>query len=245
MKRGMGPMPAGRLLMRQVREVLRLKHACGARERQIATSVGSGRAAVGECLRRAAAIGIIWPVPEGMHDAEFERRLFTPPNFHPPSGPTPDRTSVHTELGRRDVTPMRLWEECRAKHAHGHGYGRFCGIYAEWRRGASATIRQTHVAEEGPIVDFASRKDPAIDPSMGEIRGSPIFIATPAAASPFGMPRTGKADVSRVWPSHSAPRPAPPWRATGTAPGPPKSAGWLGDVDSNHDRQSQNLQSYH
>jgi len=24
-----------------------------------------------------------------------------------------------------------------------------------------------------------------------------------------------------------------------------REGGWLGDVDSNHDRQSQNLQSYH
>jgi hypothetical protein len=57
-------MPAERLSMRKVREVLRLKYACGASERVIARSVGIGRTAIGEYIRRAAVIGITWPVPE-------------------------------------------------------------------------------------------------------------------------------------------------------------------------------------
>ena len=40
-------MPAERLSMRKVREVLRLKYACGASERVIARSVGIGRTAIG------------------------------------------------------------------------------------------------------------------------------------------------------------------------------------------------------
>ena len=65
-------MPAERLPMRKVREVLRLKHACGASERLIAQSLGIGRTTVGEYLRRAAVIGITWPVE--VDDAELERR---------------------------------------------------------------------------------------------------------------------------------------------------------------------------
>ena len=58
----------------------------------------------------------------------------------------PDWPHVHAELRRRDVTLMLLWEEYRAKHSDGYGYSRFCDIYGEWRRGISATMRQTHVA---------------------------------------------------------------------------------------------------
>jgi len=50
-------MPAERLSMRKVREVLRLKYACGASERVIARSVGIGRTAIGEYIRCAAVIG--------------------------------------------------------------------------------------------------------------------------------------------------------------------------------------------
>ena len=50
-------MPAERLPMRKVREVLRQRYACGASERVIAQSLGIGRMAVGEYIRRAAVIG--------------------------------------------------------------------------------------------------------------------------------------------------------------------------------------------
>ena len=72
-------------------EILRLGHALGVSERQIALTTGLSRSTVGEYLRRAAVIGITWPVPEGVDDAELERRLFTPPTFdEKPARPLPD-----------------------------------------------------------------------------------------------------------------------------------------------------------
>ena len=59
-------MPAERLLMRKVREVLRLKYVCGASVRTIARAVGVGHSTVAEYLRRTAVIGITWPVPEAI-----------------------------------------------------------------------------------------------------------------------------------------------------------------------------------
>ena len=66
-------MPAERLPMRKVREVLRQRYACGASERVIAQSLGIGRTAVGEYIRRAAVIGITWPVPGELDDPALER----------------------------------------------------------------------------------------------------------------------------------------------------------------------------
>src|SRR5438034_1086975 len=63
------PMPAERAPMRKVREVLRLHRALGVGERQIAITIGISRSIV---LRRAAVIGIIWSVPEGMDTAELK-----------------------------------------------------------------------------------------------------------------------------------------------------------------------------
>ena len=82
----MDRMPGTKVSMRKVREVLRLKHALGMSERLIADAVGVGKTAVGEYLRRARVIGLAWPLPEGMDEAELERRLFTPAGFH--NGPT-------------------------------------------------------------------------------------------------------------------------------------------------------------
>jgi hypothetical protein len=72
-------MPAERLSMRKVREVLRLKHTLGMSLRQISEATGVGKTVIGEYLRRAGVIGITWPVPEAMDDAELERRLFPAP----------------------------------------------------------------------------------------------------------------------------------------------------------------------
>ena len=98
-------------------------------ERLIADAVGGGKTAVGEYLQRARVIGLAWPLPEGMDDAELERRLFTPAGFHDgPTKPLPDYPTVHEELKRRGVTLMLLWEEYRAEHADGYGYSRFCDL---------------------------------------------------------------------------------------------------------------------
>jgi hypothetical protein len=61
-------MPAERLSMRKVREVLRLKHTLGMSLRQISEATGVGKTVVGEYVRRAGVIGITWPVPEEIDD---------------------------------------------------------------------------------------------------------------------------------------------------------------------------------
>ena len=69
-------MPAERLSMRKVREVLRLKHALGMSYRQIGEATGAGKTQAAAYVRRAVLVGITWPIPEGMDDGELERRLF-------------------------------------------------------------------------------------------------------------------------------------------------------------------------
>src|SRR5262245_50142571 len=69
-------MPAERLSMRKVREVLRLKHALGLSYRKISEATGAGKTQAAEYVRRAQAAGIGWPNPDGIDDTELERRLF-------------------------------------------------------------------------------------------------------------------------------------------------------------------------
>jgi transposase len=164
--------------MRKVREVLRQRYACGASERVIAQSLGIGRTAVGEYIRRAAVIGITWPVPNELDDAALERKLFAPAGYNPPrSKALPDWAHVHAELRRRSVTLALLWQDYRSQHPEGYGYSRFCDLYGEWRRGVTATMRQTHVAGEKLFVDFAGDTMPVFDAITGEVRNTEIFVA--------------------------------------------------------------------
>ncbi len=177
-------MPAERLSMRKIREVLRLRHACGASDRAIARSVGVGRTTVAEYLRRTAVIGITWPIPPDIDDAELERRVFAPAGFtKPPARIMPDWTHIHAELRRRGVTLQLLWEEYRAEQPDGYGYSRFCDLYVAWRRGVSATMRQTHVAGEKLFVDYAGDTVPVFDGATGEERPAHIFVAVLGASN--------------------------------------------------------------
>lgn len=68
-------MPARRLSVRKIKEVLRLK-ASGKSNRKIAVSCGICRSTVAEYLCRAADAGLAWPLPSEQSDAAIEQRLF-------------------------------------------------------------------------------------------------------------------------------------------------------------------------
>jgi transposase len=177
-------MPAERLSMRKVREVLRLKYACGVSARVISRSLGIGRTAVAEYIRRAAVIGVTWPIPAELDDTALERKLFAPAGYNPAhSKPQPDWSYIHAELRRRGVTLALLWQEYRAGASDGYGYSRFCDLYGEWRRGITATMRQTHAAGEKLFVDFAGDTVPIFDALTGDARECKIFVAVLGASN--------------------------------------------------------------
>ncbi len=177
-------MPAQRLPMRKVREVLRLKHAAGFSERGIAASLGISRTTVAEYLRRSVVVGITWPVPDELDNAALEQRLFSPPfAVHESPRPQPDWARLHAELRRPGVTLLLLWEEYRTGQPDGYGYSRFCDLYRDWRAGISPTMRQTHVAGERMFVDYAGQTVPVADPITGAVRPAQIFVAALGASN--------------------------------------------------------------
>ena len=96
-------MPARRLLMRKIREVLRLRHELGLPHQAVARASAVGVGTVNRYLRRAAEGGLGWPLPTELDDAALEARLF------PRAAPVhdrvrPDCAHIHRELKRDGVT---------------------------------------------------------------------------------------------------------------------------------------------
>ena len=176
-------MPAERAPMRKIRDVLRLKFGQGVSERRIAVAVGMARSTIADCLGRARVAGIGWPIPEGIDDAELERRLFPAQSNASPSRLPPDWSRVHQELQRRSMTLQLLWEEYRGLEPEGYGYSQFCGLYGAWRQTVSATMRQTHGAGEKLFVDFAGDTVAVIDPTTGEVAQAHVFVAVLGASN--------------------------------------------------------------
>src|ERR1700694_2071736 len=72
-------MPAERVLMRQIREVLRLRFASELPQRGIAKSLGLSQGAVSGYLSRARAAGVSWRLAADLNDVQLEALLFPPP----------------------------------------------------------------------------------------------------------------------------------------------------------------------
>ena len=68
-------MPRGRLSMRKIKEVLRLKHS-GLSCRAIGRACSIGKETVREYLFRAAEAGLSWPLPEDLTEDQLEQKLF-------------------------------------------------------------------------------------------------------------------------------------------------------------------------
>jgi transposase len=98
-----------RLPVRKIREVLRLK-AAGFSDRKIAAAIGSARSTVQECVRRAQAAGLGWPLSEDLDESALQERLYRR-SVPLSSRPEPDFAHLHAELARRGVTRLLLWQE--------------------------------------------------------------------------------------------------------------------------------------
>ncbi|MBF0561579.1 MAG: hypothetical protein HQL37_06060 [Alphaproteobacteria bacterium] len=168
-------MPNQRLLMRQIREVLRHKYVLGLSEREIGRALGISKSGVGDAIRRARSCELTWPLPDELTDHALERRLFPSVEAAAPDRrPKPDWLYVYKELRRRDMTLALLWEEYKARAPDGYGYSRFCDHYRDWLGRQKPSMRQTHVAGDKMFVDFAGRTVDVVDALTGEVRTAQV-----------------------------------------------------------------------
>jgi transposase len=175
-------MAASRLLMRQLRELLRLKYQVGLPQRAIAQACGIGLGTVSAYLQRAQAAGLTWPVPPDVDDATLEARLFAGPVRVVEDRALPAWSEVHQELKKVGVTLTLLWEEYRAAHPRGYSYSQFCERYRQWRRVLKPSMRQVHRAGEKLFVDFSGKRPCLVDPATGEEVPVELFVGVLGAS---------------------------------------------------------------
>ena len=173
-------MPQERLLMRKIREVLRLS-AQGLSKRRIAASLGISATAAVECLHRARCAGVSWPLPDDVDDAVLELRLYPPATLS--QRPQPHWPSIHRELKRAGVTLQLLWGEYREQNPSGYGYSQYCELYREWKGRLTPTMRQAHIAGERVFVDYAGTTLTVNDGLTGEVKTAQLFVAVLGASS--------------------------------------------------------------
>jgi transposase len=170
------------LSVRKIREVLRLKSEARLSDREIAEAIGSARSTVQECLRRAKAAGVSWPLPAECDDEALAVRLY-PRAAAVARYPTPDFATIQVELARKGVTRMLLWQEYKAHHPDGCQYSAFCRDYEAWLGRQDAVMRFEHVPGDKLFVDYSGLTMEIVDRASGEVQKAEVFVAALGASN--------------------------------------------------------------
>jgi transposase len=163
--------------MRKTREILRLHHTAGLANRAIARTLKLSPATVSDCLARARATALTWPLPESLSESALEARLYPPPPSPGRLRPLPDWPTAHRELQHKGVTLLLLWQEYKTAHPDGLMYSAFCDHYRAWTARLDVVLRQEHRAGDKLFVDYAGQTVPVTDRHTGDTRPAQIFVA--------------------------------------------------------------------
>jgi len=172
--------------VRKIKEILRLKHACGLSKREIARSCNVARSTVADYLMRARAAGLSWPESAELSETELEARLF--PTEHLPSSvhrPPPDCEYIYNQLRcyrNVNLTLTQLWLEYKEKHPDGYQYTQFCDYYRRWRGKLDYCMRQEHRAGEKVFIDYSDGLA-IVDLATGELIPTQLFVAVWGASN--------------------------------------------------------------
>jgi transposase len=172
-----------RLVMRQIKEVLRLKLECKLSNSKVAIGCNISRETVRKYLIRAADANLSWPLPVGMDDDQLEALLFPCDGKYQNKDDRPDLKWVHSELKSPGVTLSLLWDEYKANNPNGIGYSRFCVLYKAFVNTLDPVMRQIHKAGEKLFVDYAGTTIAWTDKATGEIKQAELFVATLGASN--------------------------------------------------------------
>ena len=174
-------MPAQRMNLRMIKEVLRLKFDAGLSHQQTAQALRISKGVVAKYVGLAARTSLKpqWSVIRDLDEQALALRLLD-------RGPVrsdvvmPDFGMIHRELARKGVTLMLLWQEYVAAHPGERTWGRtqFFEHYRTFAKSLKRSMRQVHRAGEKLFVDYAG-------PTIGLRDGGKanVFVAAMGASS--------------------------------------------------------------
>ncbi len=177
----------GKLSMRKLKEILRLKFDSELSNRAIGRAVNVSPSSVSYYARALSKSGKSWKEAQALTDNELEQLLAphcTQLREKLPAKAELDFKCIHQELKRKGVTLLVLWEEYQKRYLINiHSYSTYCRLYRKWRKKLKPSMRQTHTGGEKCFIDYAGPRVPIRDPQTGEIREAMIFIGAMGASN--------------------------------------------------------------
>jgi transposase len=193
-------MPAERLSMRKIREILQLRWGEKLSQRDVAHSVRVSPSTVFDCVSRAQLAGLGWPLPDTLDDAALEALLYPlPATVAQQPRAVPDWSYIHNELRRKGVTLQLLWHEYKQEHRDGgYQYSQFCELFKRYKGQLDVVLRQDYRAGEKAFVDFSGDGIPMVNPHTGEVSEAALFVAV-LGASNFTYAEAFESQQLRHW----------------------------------------------
>lgn len=179
-------MPAKRITMRKIRDVIRLHFGAKLSIRDINRSTKVSVGGIHRLIEKTKEKGLGWPLPVHLDDDAALATLFYPAADPRPSKKfaQPDWASIHQELKKKGVTRQLLWEEYTQQYPNRcYSLTQFYARYKQWLKKQKRSMRQTHKAGEKLFVDYAGQTVPIVCATTGEVRSAQIFVAVMGASS--------------------------------------------------------------
>jgi transposase len=170
--------------MSTVKEVLRLKYLGNLSNRNIETLGIASRSAVSNFTSSFKKSGLEINQALAMEEQQLLALLFPGLKQYrsQTDKPHPDWNYIHTELAKKGMTRLLLWEEYRQQHPNGYGYTQFKEYYNRYKKSLAPSMRQIHYAGDKLFVDFSGLTIPVVDAITGEVKKAQIFVAVLGAS---------------------------------------------------------------
>ena len=194
-------MPAQRITVRKIREILRLHLESGLSIRQISASTKTSTGAIQKLLKQARELNLTWPLSTDLDDAQLANK------FYPKAVTTsstrfvvPDWTEVHQELKRKAMTKLLLWEEyCQRHPTTCYSYSQYCELYMQWNKRQRRSLRQLHKAGEKAFIDYTGITIPIVNQHTGEILFNAEMFVAVLGASNYTYAEASRSQKSADW----------------------------------------------
>ena len=144
-----------RIVMRKLREILRLHFESRLSNRQIADALRISKTSAFNTLNRFKESEISWPIPEDMPETELEARIYRKEPSNDKEGILPDFEYIHEELTRPHMTLELLWNEYAQNNPEGLSRSSFYRHYRKHRKCLSVSMKVIHKGGDKVFVDYS------------------------------------------------------------------------------------------
>ncbi len=136
--------------MRQLREILRLRHQMNLSYEQIDRSLRISKRTVKQYVDRANKAQLSWPIKDELDDNQLELLLFRAKAVNQDNLLKQVDFKWLEELSNKKyhISLQLLWNEYSAEQEDGYSYSHFCSLYRKYKKSKRLSMHQNH--EPGP-----------------------------------------------------------------------------------------------